>query len=70
MKVYHLPPVVVDNIIPVREMGDDRVLEQLKKIQAHITIWGLLVASMPHRATLVKLLDELVISPDSTPDQG
>ena len=30
---------------------------------------GLFVASKPHHAALIKLLDESVISPDSTPEQ-
>jgi len=41
----------------------------LKKTQAHITIWGLLVASKPHRTAFIKLLDYAIISPDSTPEQ-
>lgn len=50
-------------------MGDDKVLDQLKKTQANITIWGLLVASKPHCTTLIKLLDESIVPPDSTPTQ-
>lgn len=45
------------------------VLEQLKKTQAHITIWSLLFDSKPHRAILIKLLDKSVNLPDSTPEQ-
>lgn len=52
---------------PTINLGDDKVLDQLKKTQAHIMIWGVLVASMPHSGALIKLLD--VISPDSTPVQ-
>ena len=68
-RVYQPPQAATVKKTPVEELKDDRVLEQLKKTQAHITIWGLLVASKPHRAALIKLLDESVISPDSTPEQ-
>ena len=54
---------------PVEELKEDRALEQLKKTQVHITIWGLLVASKRHRAALIKLLDESVVSPNSNPEQ-
>ena len=51
------------------EIEEDKVLKQLKKTQAHITIWGLLIASKPHHTALIKLLNESVVLPDSTPEQ-
>ena len=38
-RVYQPPPVVVEKKAPVAEVGNNRVLEQLKKTQVHITIW-------------------------------
>ena len=48
---------------------ESRVVEQLKKTQAQISIWGLLVSSKPHRTALLKLLDEAIVPTESTPEQ-
>ena len=36
-----------------KEEEEDRVLMQLKKTQAHVSIWGLLMASQKHRKALL-----------------
>ena len=48
---------------------ESRVVEQLKKTQAQISMWGLLVSSKPHRTALLKLLDEAIVPTESTPEQ-
>lgn len=45
------------------------VVEQLKKTHAHISMWGLLFLSKPHRAALLKLLVEAIVLTLSTPEQ-
>ena len=47
----------------------DRLLDQMKKTQAHITIWGLLVASKPHREVFLKMLEESIVPWETNPQQ-
>ena len=37
---------------------EDRVLTKLKKIQAHVSVWGLLMAYPKHCSTLLDALNE------------
>ena len=42
---------------PKKKEEEDRVLTQLKKTQAHILVWGLLMVSYKHRTTLLDALN-------------
>jgi hypothetical protein len=48
---------------------DDMVLAQLKRTQATIFIWGLLMASQKHGDTLLAALAEKEISIDTSPEE-
>lgn len=50
------------------EDEDDVVLKQLKKIQANVSIWGLLMASQKHRQALLNTLNKSQVSLDTTPN--
>lgn len=50
------------------EDEDDIVLRQLKKIQANVSIWGLLMASQKHRQALLNILNKSRVSLDTTLD--
>ena len=68
----HCKPSFLEKDHPRREIGEgsktmepkgkeekeeeDRVLTQLKKTQAHVSIWGLLIASHKHRSALLDAL--------------
>ena len=45
------------------------VLKQLKKIQADISIWGLLMASRVPRQAVISAMDKAKLSIDTTPEQ-
>ena len=45
-----------------KEKEEDRVLTQLKKTQANITIWGLLIASKNQRQAMLDALNRLDVS--------
>ena len=47
----------------------DRVLTQLKKTQAHVSIWGLLMASHKHRNALLDALNGKEVPIESTPQK-
>ena len=46
---------------------EDRVLTQLKKTQAHVFIWGLLMASHKHCSALLESLNEKEVPIETTP---
>ena len=46
---------------------EDRVLIQLKKTQAHVFIWGLLMASQKHRKALLDALNGKEVPIETTP---
>ncbi|KAF2324633.1 hypothetical protein GH714_015793 [Hevea brasiliensis] len=48
---------------------DDQFLRQLKRTQASITVWELLLASEKHRIALTKALSELKVSTEITPEE-
>ncbi|KAF5933032.1 hypothetical protein HYC85_029203 [Camellia sinensis] len=50
-------------------LEDKVVLKQLKKIQADISIWGLLMASKVHRQAVLTAMVKAKLSIDTTPDQ-
>ena len=55
------------NDIVLAKEEDDTVLKQLKKIQAQVIIWDLLMASKKHRDALVRALDDVKIATDASP---
>ena len=52
-----------------KEEDEDRVLTQLKKTQAHVSIWGLLMASHKYRSALLDALNEKEMSIETTPQE-
>ena len=70
-------PPVATNPIPLTPMieklkmgnepDEDVVLKQLKKTQANISIWSLLLSSYPHRQALCKALGEHQVPTDTSP---
>ncbi|XP_077248956.1 uncharacterized protein LOC143888427 [Tasmannia lanceolata] len=48
---------------------DENLLRQLKKTQANISIWGLLMNSAKHRWVILRELNAAKVSVDITPDQ-
>ena len=46
---------------------DHRVLTQLKKTQAHVSVWGLLMASHKHCSALLDALNGKEVSIETTP---
>ena len=50
-------------------LEEEAVLKQLKKIQADISIWGLLMASRIHRQAVLSAMDKAKLSIDTTPEQ-
>ena len=48
---------------------EERVLTQLKKTQAHISVWGLLMASHTHRSALLDALNGKEVSIETTPQE-
>ena len=73
----HFKPSYLENENPVEalEKGqrpeiydeEDEVLKQLKKTQANITIWRLLMASLKHCQTILKLLNQVQVPIDTSP---
>jgi hypothetical protein len=51
------------------EPEEDRVLKQLKKIQADISIWGLLMSSYEHRNSFFKTLGKAQVPINITPEE-
>ncbi|XP_077248043.1 uncharacterized protein LOC143887752 [Tasmannia lanceolata] len=54
---------------PVTEEEDESLLKQLKKTQANISIWGLLMSSPKHRKVILRELNAAQVSVDVTPDE-
>ena len=52
-----------------KQIEEEVVLKQLKKIQADISIWGLLMASRVHRQAVLSAMDKAKLSIDTTPEQ-
>ena len=52
-----------------KQIEEEAVLKQLKKIQADISIWGLLMASRLHREAVLSAMDKSKLSIDTTPEQ-
>ncbi|XP_077232606.1 uncharacterized protein LOC143869952 [Tasmannia lanceolata] len=48
---------------------DDNLLKQLKKTQANISVWGLLMSSSKHRKVVLKELNSAQVSVEITPDE-
>ena len=48
---------------------EDPMLVLLKKTNAQVSVWDLLVSSKIHRDTLIKALSQIPISPESTPEE-
>ena len=62
------PHLEIDNLIEALKKAtqqtpteEDEVLKQLQKIQANISLWGLLMASYKHRQNLVELLNQIQV---------
>ena len=51
-----------------KQIEEEAVLKQLKKIQADISIWGLLMASRVHREAVLSAMDKSKLSIDTTPE--
>ncbi|KAH7838799.1 hypothetical protein Vadar_031317 [Vaccinium darrowii] len=51
------------------DLGDDEVLKQLKRTGANITLWQLIMASHKHRQAVLKALNKVPISIDTSPEQ-
>ena len=49
---------------------EDRVLVQLKKTQAHVSVWGLLMASQKHRKALLDTLNGKEVPIETTPQEA
>ncbi|XP_077249358.1 uncharacterized protein LOC143888848 [Tasmannia lanceolata] len=54
---------------PSCEEEDENLLRQLKKTQANISIWGLLMASPKHRQVVLRELNAAQVSVDITSDE-
>ncbi|XP_077249352.1 uncharacterized protein LOC143888843 [Tasmannia lanceolata] len=48
---------------------DESLLKQLKKTQANISVWGLLMASSKHRKLVLRELNAAQVSINTTPDE-
>uniref|UniRef100_A0A2N9FZ87 Uncharacterized protein n=1 Tax=Fagus sylvatica TaxID=28930 RepID=A0A2N9FZ87_FAGSY len=53
----------------LKETKEDRVLAQLKKTQASILIWRLIMASQKHRDAILEALARKEVPMDTTPEQ-
>ena len=58
-----------DKAKALKETEEDQVLTQLKKTQASISIWGLIMASQKHRDVILKALAGKEVLMDTTPEQ-
>ena len=48
---------------------EDRILTQLKKTQAHVSMWGLLMSSRKHRSALLDALNGEEVPIETTPQE-
>ena len=51
------------------EEEEDKVLMQLKKTQAHVSVWGLLMAFQKHRKALLDVLNGKEVPIETTPQE-
>jgi len=60
-----------DKNLPMPEMTleESKILDQLKKTQANITLWGLFMSSQLHRNALIKLLTGPTVPLSTTPKE-
>ena len=81
----HYKPFFLEKYHPGRDIGEgskptepkekeeneeeDRVLTQLKKTQAHVSVWGLLMASHKHRSALLDALNGKEVPIETTPQE-
>ncbi|XP_077224177.1 uncharacterized protein LOC143857604 [Tasmannia lanceolata] len=61
--------VVEDHVQKRIAEENDEIVKQLKKTQAHITVWGLLTVSRQHREAVLKELNAVQVSTETSPDQ-
>ncbi|XP_077221935.1 uncharacterized protein LOC143855747 [Tasmannia lanceolata] len=54
---------------PSADEEEDNLLKQLKKTQANVSIWGLLMSSSKHRKVVLKELNAAQVSTEITPDE-
>ena len=60
----------VENLpMPEMTIEESKILDQLKKTQANITLWGLFMSSQVNRNTLIKLLTGPIVPPSTTPEE-
>lgn len=75
----HFKPHELEEDYPGRELDkgkgktneeeeEDRVLKQMKKTQANITVWGLLIASKHHRQAVLDALNQSDLSINTAPE--
>ena len=81
----HYKPSFLENDLPGRDIGErskpvepkgkeekeeeDRVLTQLKKTQAHVSVWGLLIAFHKHHSALLDALNGNEVPIETTPQE-
>ncbi|XP_077223005.1 uncharacterized protein LOC143856622 [Tasmannia lanceolata] len=61
--------VVEDHVQKRIAEENDEIVRQLKKTQAHITVWGLLTVSRQHREAVLKELNAVQVSTETSSDQ-
>ncbi|XP_077222005.1 uncharacterized protein LOC143855835 [Tasmannia lanceolata] len=54
---------------PSADEEEDNLLKQLKKTQANVSIWGLLMSSSKHRKVVLKELNAAQVPTEITPDE-
>jgi len=60
----------VDNLpTPDMTLEESKILDQLNKTQANITMWGLFMSFQLHRNALIKLLTGPTVPPSTTPEE-
>jgi len=52
-----------------KDVEENMVLKQLKKIQADISIWGLIMASRQHKQALLEAMNKTKLPIDTTTNQ-
>ena len=81
----HYKPSFLEKDHPSRDIGEgskpmkpkgkeekeeeDRILTQLKKTQAHVSMWGLLMSSRKHRSALLDALNGEEVPIETTPQE-
>ncbi|KAF2294787.1 hypothetical protein GH714_017832 [Hevea brasiliensis] len=76
-RYYPDPPMEKDNVRGKTKVlaeedtdeEDDQFLRQLKRTQASVMVWELLLASEKHRTALTKALSVLKVSTEITPEE-